>query len=216
MAEGTIFIISAPSGAGKTSLIQKILKNRENSIFSISFTTRPPRNNEINGKDYFFINNDQFKSMIENNEFLEFAKVHNYYYGTGKEYILKNLDNGKNVILDIDYQGARIVKSNLSGKKYDIVSIFIMPPSYSELKNRLEKRATDREDTISTRLKNAIVEMENALFYDYVIINRVFKDAYFDLSSIFRSNSLKTDNLKHKIDKIIKKYKEELHGTSNN
>jgi guanylate kinase len=216
MSKGTLFIISAPSGAGKSSLIRRILTEREDCIFSVSYTTRPARGRERHGIEYFFINESEFINMIEENLFLEYAKVHDYYYGTGKEYILKNLDNGKNVILDIDYQGARIVKSNLSGKKYDIVSIFIMPPSYSELKNRLEKRATDREDTISTRLKNAIVEMENALFYDYVIINRVFKDAYFDLSSIFRSNSLKTDNLKHKIDKIIKKYKEELHGTSNN
>jgi len=207
MAEGTIFIISAPSGAGKTSLIQKILKNRENSIFSISFTTRPPRNNEINGKDYFFINNDQFKSMIENNEFLEFAKVHNYYYGTGKDYVFKNIRKGKNVILDIDYQGAKIVKNNIKDTSISLISIFILPPSFEVLKERLVKRGTDSEEVINLRLKNALREIKHSLTYDYLIINDKLDKAFNELEAIFTCNSLKSEFIKDKVKEIIKSYK---------
>ena len=216
MRRGTLFIISAPSGAGKSSLIRRILSDRDDCIFSVSYTTRPPRGKEKHGKEYFFTEESKFMNMIDNNMFLEYAKVHNYYYGTSKEFILSNLDSGKNVILDIDYQGAKIVRNNLSKSQYGIVSIFIMPPSYEELKKRLERRGTDNEEIINRRLKNAIVEMENSLFYDYIIINSVFKEAYYDLASIFRSNSLKCSNLKEKIDKIIIRYKEELHGKSHN
>ncbi len=207
MAEGTIFIISAPSGAGKTSLIQKILSTRDDSVFSISYTTRPPRENEINGKDYFFIDNDKFRSMIAKNEFLEYANVHNYYYGTGKEYVFQNIQKGKNIILDIDYQGANIVKKNLSNTDIDVVSIFILPPSFEVLKERLINRGTDSEKVINTRLKNAKKEIENSLNYDYLIVNDNFEEAFYNLNSIFNSNSLKARFMKNRVKNILKNYK---------
>ncbi len=216
MSKGTLFIISAPSGAGKSSLIRRILTDRNDCVFSVSYTTRAPRGREKHGKEYFFINENDFINMIERGLFLEYAKVHNHYYGTEKNFILKQLDSGRNVIVDIDWQGARIIKENLKNYNYTIASVFILPPSFKELKRRLEKRATDNAETIRKRLINAAIEMENFYFYDYVIINSVFKEAYYDLASVFRSNTIKTCNLKDKITSIITHYKEELHGTSNN
>jgi guanylate kinase len=216
MKKGSLYIISAPSGAGKSSLIRRILRERENTLFSVSYTTRPPRGREVNGKDYFFVSEDKFLKMIEENLFFEYAKVHNYYYGTEKTFILNNLQKGNDVILDIDYQGAQIILNNFKNITYNVVTIFILPPSYKELRDRLERRGTDKKETIELRLKNAVKEMENCFFYDYVIVNKIFKKAYYDLLSIFRSNSLKTINSKDKIKNILLKYKEELNGKSNN
>ena len=214
--KGTLFIISAPSGTGKSSLIRKLLKKRDNTIFSISYTTRPRRKNETEGKDYFFIDENKFNQMVKKDMFLEYAKVHNYFYGTSKQFIFDNLNNGMDIILDIDVQGAKLVKKNISGTDYHVITIFIMPPSYNELKSRLEKRGTDSKETINTRLKNSIVELEESLFYDYVIINDVFQQAFFDLLAIFRSNSLKPYKLKLKIETIINQFKEEFNGKSYN
>lgn len=208
--KGTLFIISAPSGAGKTTLINKILENFKDLVFSISYTTRPPRRNEKNNVDYFFVSEKKFQNMIDENDFLEYAKVHDHYYGTGKNFVIKNLDKGSNVILDIDFQGAKIVKKSMQNLEYDIVTIFILPPSYDELKKRLENRGTDKKEVIETRLKNALIEMENSLFYDYIIINENLDHAYNDLCSIFRTNRLKKDSMKRKVIDIIDDYKKKL------
>jgi len=209
---GNLYIISAPSGAGKTTLIKKFLKEHKSFIFSISYTTRPKRKLEINGKDYFFVSQKTFEQMIENNKFLEYAKVHDNYYGTGKDFVLENLNKGKHVILDIDYQGAKKVKENLDLNKYHVIGIFIFPPSYNELKKRIEKRGQDSEDIINKRLKNALEEMKNYIYYDYIIVNDIFNKAYKELSSIIIAETLKKDLVENKINNLIKKYEEDLNG----
>ncbi len=208
MKKGSLFIISAPSGAGKTSLIQEILKKRENLDFSISYTTRPPRKNEVHGKDYFFIDYNKFQFMINNNEFLEYANVHNYFYGTGKMHVFKKIEKGNDVILDIDYKGANIVKNNLKNSNINIISIFIVPPSFKVLKDRLISRGTDSEEIINIRLKNALEEIKHCSSYDYIIINDNFSEAVKNLEAIFISNSLKTNLLQDKVKKIIQSYTE--------
>jgi len=205
--KGTLYIISAPSGAGKSSLIRNILKQRKNIIFSISYTTRPPRNNERNGKDYFFVNEEKFFEMINKGLFLEYAKVHNFYYGTEKNFILKNLDQGNDIILDIDYQGAKIVKNNIKDTSISLISIFILPPSFEVLKERLVKRGTDSEEVINLRLKNALREIKHSLTYDYLIINDKLDKAFKELEAIFTCNSLKSEFIKDKVKEIIKSYK---------
>ncbi len=206
MAKGTIFIISAPSGAGKTSLIKKLLEEIDNIVFSISYTTRAPRGSEVDGKDYFFISESKFKQMIDKEEFLEYAKVHNHYYGTGKDYVLKNINSGKDIVLDIDWQGAKIVKDNLNQKEINLISIFILPPSFEALKERLLNRGTDSEEVINLRLKNALKEIEQSLTYDYLIINDNFSVAFDNLYAIFKSNRLKSCYMQEKVEKIIKSY----------
>ena len=152
--KGTIFIVSSPSGCGKTTIIRNFLKKHKDFYFSISHTTRKKRPKEQNGKDYFFVSKKEFENMIKEDKFLEWAVVHNEYYGTSKEIVLHKIKNGINVILDIDVQGAKKIKNNETLKNYDIVLIFIFPPSYDELKRRILKRGQDDENSIKIRLQN--------------------------------------------------------------
>lgn len=182
--EPILFVISAPSGAGKTSLWKEILKKVENITISVSATTRPPRKGEVDGKDYIFISEKNFKDMLEKNEFLEWAEVHGYLYGTP----LKNIEDAKklnsDVILEIDVQGAKKIKEK---GKVDAVYIFILPPSYDELKKRLLKRGDLPQTEIERRLKNALKELEMGEFYDYLIINDNFEKACDELRAIIIS-----------------------------
>ncbi len=180
-AAGRLFIVSAPSGAGKTTLIRYILKRIPSLSYSISHTTRPPRKNEKHGMDYFFISQSEFKKKISRNYWLEWAQVHHHYYGTSKKFVKSNLENGKSLILDIDIQGARqIMESNL-----DIISIFIMPPSFDSLSERLKARGTDSEQVINTRLNNARKEMDQREIYQHVVVNDDLDQAVEDLYHIF-------------------------------
>lgn len=179
--KGLLFIISAPSGAGKTTLVRYVLSQRGDLAYSISHTTRAPRENEKNGEDYFFITPAAFEKKIENNQLLEWAKVHDNYYGTSREFVEQTLETGRSLILDIDVQGAlQIMESNL-----DPVSIFIMPPSVDELENRLRKRGTDSEDVIATRLHNAKLEIEHCMDYRYIVVNDRLEKAKRDLLDVF-------------------------------
>jgi len=178
-----LFIVSAPSGSGKTTLCNMLLQKYGNEIyFSVSCTTREKRQGEREGVDYFFLDEGSFKKMIENNEFAEWANVYGFYYGTPKPRIDEALNQGKNVLLDIDVQGAAKIK-----KVYpDAVSIFIMPPSIEELRRRLTKRATDPDEIIEHRLTIAKKEMAGADKYDYVIVNDELDKAFARLEKIYR------------------------------
>ena len=173
--QGIIVILSSPSGAGKTSLVKEIsLKN--NYSISISHTTREPRSNEINGKHYFFINQDEFKKLISKGKFLEHAKVFNNYYGSSKDIVFEKLDKGQNVIFDIDWQGTEQIKEKKL--KYKIITIFVLPPSRKELYNRLLNRDANDKKNAMERMKqfdNDVVHWKN---YDLVVINDDFKKCY--------------------------------------
>lgn len=182
---GTLFVISAPSGAGKTTLIRSVLPKVENLSYSVSHTTRVPREGEINGKDYFFVTEQEFISLIDQNMMLEWAKVHGNYYGTSLAFVRDTLKNGANLILDIDVQGAKQVMTLYP----DCVSIFIMPPSMKTLRQRLEQRGTDAPDVIETRLKNAEEEMAQKDLYSHVLVNDQLEQAISDLYDIFQGKT---------------------------
>ncbi|RKQ61747.1 guanylate kinase [Thermovibrio guaymasensis] len=185
---GLLIVISAPSGTGKTTLTRMLLKEFPNIEFSISFTTRKPRPGEVNGKDYWFISREEFLKRIEEGDFLEWAEVYGNLYGTSKSQVLKALNEGKDVLLDIDTQGALQVKKNFP----EAVLIFILPPSLEELERRLRNRGTDPEEVIEKRLKVAREEIKRAKFYDYIVVNDVLEVAYNKLKSIISAEKCKT------------------------
>ncbi|MCK4838656.1 MAG: guanylate kinase [Desulfobulbaceae bacterium] len=174
MTNGQLYIVSAPSGAGKTTILKPVMADLPALSFSVSHTTRPPRAGEIDGQDYHFVNRADFTRMRNNHEFLEFAEVHGNLYGTSLKAVISQLDSGTDVILDIDVQGARQIKAN---KDIHPVTIFIVPPSLAELKKRLTGRATDTEETIRLRLENSLKEMASLDLYDHVIINDELDEA---------------------------------------
>ena len=179
---GKLIIFAAPSGAGKSSLIKKIIKDSENNLeLSVSATTRLPREGEIHGKDYFFISEKEFNELKNNQAFLEFANVHGHQYGTIKSFVDEKLEEGIHVILDIDVQGFTQIQSAIIK---DIVSIFIIPPSFDELKRRLILRGLDSNDVIDKRLENARKELEQAENFDYLVLNDDFNMAYNEITSI--------------------------------
>lgn len=190
---GKLFIVSAPSGAGKTSLCNGLIRKYLHLKYSISYTTRKPRRNEENGKDYFFVNEEEFRRMRDNGEFIEWAVVHENYYGTSASFIIRQLESGYDVILDIDPQGARILKKKLGFGVY----IFIVASSMKELEARLKKRRSESEEKINKRLKNARKEVEYYRNYDYLIVNDNYDKAFKELESIFIAEHLKTSEIKN-------------------
>ena len=199
--KGQILIISGPSGSGKSTLLSRLLKEENDLYFSISSTTRAPRQGETEGVNYYFINKDEFKKGIDAGEFLEWAFVHGNYYGTSLKPVLKALKEGKIAIFDIDVQGFNIAKSKFAE---NITSVFITTASKNELKSRLQNRGTDSAQTIEKRLINAVGEMEHILEYDYFLINDDLQNCYENLRGILRSMRLKTSNLDAK--EIINKW----------
>lgn len=184
---GHIFVISAPSGAGKSSLVDALIKKDPNIQLSISHTTRKMRPNEIDGVNYFFINQAQFKQMIDENQFIEYAEVYGNYYGTNIKTIQQFLDNGRDIILEIDHQGAMQIKNIFP----DAVLIFIAPPSLATLEHRLRQRNTDDESIIQKRIVCANDDMSHQHKFDYVVINDNFNDAVDQLYSIILLNHVK-------------------------
>lgn len=195
---GKLFVVSAPSGAGKTSLCNKLIKKYPDLKYSISYTTRKPRKSEEEGRDYFFVDEIQFKQMIEKGEFVEWAVVHENYYGTSAGFINRQLENGYDVILDIDPQGARILKKRLGYGIY----IFIVASSLKELESRLKKRRSESEEKINKRLQNAQKEVKYYRDYDYLILNDNYNKAFNELESIFIAEHLKTSEIE-KIEDIM-------------
>jgi guanylate kinase len=182
--KGRLFILSAPSGAGKTTLCKEILKRFPDMRYSISHTTRAPRADEHNGVDYFFISKDEFEKNIQDGKWLEWAKVHDNYYGTSLDFIERNLAEGRSILLDIDVAGAKQILSRLPQS----LAIFILPPSFETLKDRLELRGTDSPETIAMRLKNAEDEIAQKHFYHHLVINDSLNDAVEQLSDIIASH----------------------------
>ena len=175
-----LFIIAAPSGCGKTSLVKALLKNSKNLAVSVSHTTRKPRKGEIDGENYHFVSNETFEQMISNNDFLEYAEVFGNMYGTAKTNIYEKLDSNINIILEIDWQGARQVRQNMP----EAVSIFILPPSKNVLLERLTTRGQDDKATISERMENSEKEMSHYNEFGYLIINDQFDSALNNLKAI--------------------------------
>ena len=187
--KGNVYIIAAASGTGKTSLVKVLIESLDDIAISISHTTRPKREDEREQESYFYINEDEFKQMIANNEFLEYAKFLDNYYGTSRSWVEQQLKNGIDVILEIDWQGARQIKQQLP----ESISIFILPPSKEELQRRLENRNQDDKNTIVKRLSVAHKEIANCFDFDYIVINDKFDVALVDLRSIIRSQRLRKE-----------------------
>lgn len=187
---GRLYIISAPSGAGKSTLCT-MMRNKYNNIeYSVSYTTREPRQNEVNGKDYYFVSVDKFKEMISKDLFLEWAEVHGNYYGTSREIIDLALENGIDIFLDIDPQGAMQLKEKLNGKA---VFIFLTAPSIDELRNRLNKRGTEASHIIDKRISNAMKEITYFNNYDYVIINDNSAQAFIELEAVYIAEKVRAN-----------------------
>ena len=179
--DGAIIILSSPSGAGKTTLVKK-LSLIENFEVSISYTTRIPRLNEVNGKDYYFINTEDFNELIKKNELLEYAEVFNNFYGSSKKKITDNLRIGKNVIFDIDWQGTKQIKEKKLNFK--LISIFILPPSKKTLINRLSERENNDEKIISERMKKFEIDVKHWVDYDFVVINDDLQTCFYEIKNI--------------------------------
>jgi len=181
MEIGNLFIVSAPSGTGKTTILKRIISEMENIMFSVSHTTRPPRPGEKDGVDYYFVEKDAFKKMQEQDLFHEWAEVHGNLYGTSRNAVQKIIDQGKDIILDIDVQGGLQAMDKVGDKG---IFIFILPPCLQELEKRLVNRGTESESVIATRLKNAQGEIKIMEQYDYVIVNDSVAEAVDVLKSI--------------------------------
>jgi len=198
--KGIIFVISAPSGAGKTTLCRNVLESMPDIKFSVSYTTRSPRQGEVDGVHYNFANKEEFRRMIANSEFIEWAEVHNNFYGTSRKKIAEMTSAGIDILLDIDVQGARQVRKSLP----DSVLIFILPPSFEALQERLTGRMTDTDEVIERRLKKAADEIREYKNYDYVIVNDVMENALTELKSVIIAERVRTYRLNSRlIEKIF-------------
>ncbi|WP_342616524.1 guanylate kinase [Rhodoferax sp. GW822-FHT02A01] len=184
---GNLFVVAAPSGAGKSSLVKALLELDSHVQPSVSHTTRPPRGQEKHGREYFFVSNSEFDAMVAADAFVEWAHVHSQRYGTSKKAIEERMSQGADVILEIDFQGALQIKKIFS----NAVCIFILPPSWEELRSRLERRGEDAPEVIELRMKNAQAEVAQVDKFDFVIINELFDRALFDLKAIVHSQRLK-------------------------
>lgn len=184
---GTLYVVAAPSGAGKTTLVRLLLEEEHSVHLSISTTTRDPRPGETDGCEYHFVSVADFRTKIERGEFLEWAEVHGNFYGTSKKWIADQLASGADVLLEIDWQGAQQVRSIFPGA----IGIFILPPSLEELERRLTGRGTDNNEVISRRLAAAQAEMRHVGEFDYVIINDSLEQALTDLRSVVRASGLR-------------------------
>lgn len=191
--KGIFFVVSAPSGAGKTSLCRDVSGQTENLEFSISHTTRPPRPGEVDGKDYFFIPEDVFKQKCDHGDFIEWAKVHGHLYGTSRSLLSDRADRGIDVILDIDSQGAMILKRQLEGGIY----IYILPPSLDSLKVRLLKRGLDSSEEISRRLQKAKDEIRHHRQYHYLIVNQDYEAAKNNLNAVILAERVRMRQADH-------------------
>ena len=199
MSKGTLYIVSAPSGAGKTSLVKALVDDTDNIMVSVSHTTRVMRDGEKEGVDYHFVKQEEFLSMVDGGDFLEHAKVFDNYYGTSQQHVEQQLLQGHDVILGIDWQGAQQVRKQFQ----DSLSIFILPPSSEALKDRLQNRGQDDESIINRRMSDAVNEMSHYAEFDYIIVNDDFDFALLELGSIFRANRLRQLQQERKLENLL-------------
>ncbi|MCD6359435.1 MAG: guanylate kinase [Armatimonadetes bacterium] len=197
-----VFIVSAPSGSGKSTLLGRVLAADAHLLFSVSYTTRAPRGKEVDGKDYCFISREEFEERIGRGEFLEWAKVFDHYYGTHRRFYDQAVAEGKDLVLDIDVQGARQLKSRFP----EAVSIFILPPSREVLEQRLRARSEDSDEVIERRLRGAVSEIRNYHLYDYVIVNRDVAKATESLAAIFKAERERRKNKEEEIRPILETF----------
>ena len=197
-----LFIIAAPSGCGKTSLVEALIKKTNNLCVSVSHTTRPPRPDEVNGINYYFVSINEFDEMIKNNAFVQNATVFDNHYGSSTKLIREKLDEGVDVILEIDWQGARQVKENMP----NAISIFILPPSNEALLGRLQQRAQDNDETINKRMSDAQNQMQHFNEFDYLVINDDFSSALNDLNLIICKPDKASERFSLSLSEQSKKY----------
>ena len=197
--EGLIMIISAPSGAGKTTLCRELLKRFPAMKESISYTTRQPRSGEVHGEDYFFVSRDEFQLMIAEDAFAEWAEVHDNLYGTAMKTLEEARKGGVDLVLDIDCQGALKLKEQFEGGSY----VFILPPSMAELRRRLESRSSDAAEVIERRIAGAAAEIKEARWYDYIIINDRIEVAFEELSAIVTAHNHRTFRMLEQVSKLF-------------
>jgi guanylate kinase len=195
----TVFIVSAPSGSGKTTLVSRLLASVSGLMFSVSYTTRKPRGDEVDGHSYRFVSREDFEAMIGRDEFLEWAEVFGNYYGTHRGILEEAQALGKDLVLDIDVQGARQLRSRIP----EAVSVFILAPSRQILEQRLRARGEDREDVIERRLREAAEEIRNYSRYDYVLINRDLDESEATLSAIVRAERVRRTRIEEQIRPIL-------------
>jgi len=200
---GKLIVISAPSGTGKTTLVKRLLEKESNMIASVSFTTRPRRENEIEGVDYFFVDRSKFRQMVVMDEFLEHATVFDNYYGTQKKIVSNNLQKGLNVILEIDWQGAQQIREKMS----DCVMIFLIPPSKNVLLSRLKNRGTDSEEEIENRFNQAVLDLNESSKFDHVLVNDQIDQAVDNIVLCIQGNLNKT-NQSRKVDQALESFLE--------
>jgi guanylate kinase len=201
--KGILFIITSPSGGGKGTLIKEILRTMENISYSVSFTTRKMREGEVHGKDYFFVSPDEFESLVRQGDFLEYANVHGNFYGTLQRQVKMETESGRDIILEIDVQGAESVKAKMP----EAVSVFILPPSFEVLRNRLISRRTESEADLQIRLKNAKTEVKYYKQFDYVIINEEKTKAVENLRSVIAAERLRSVRQTEDVESIINSFK---------
>lgn len=200
MSGGFLLVLSGPSGSGKGTVSQAIMKENKEIVFSTSVTTRTPRPGEVNGENYFFVSKTKFEQMVEKDELLEHAFVHTNYYGTPKQFVFDQIENGEIVLLEIDVQGALQIK-----KKYkEAVFIFLIPPTMEELRNRLVKRDTESEEEINTRFKNAFRELDFVGEYDYFVINDKVSQSVIDIENIIAAEKLRVKRHKDIKSEVLK------------
>lgn len=199
---GTLFVVSSPSGGGKGTIIRHVLDVVPNLSYSVSFTTRAPRNNEMNGREYFFIGRQVFEEMVAAGEFLEWACVHGNFYGTAKRQVAEETAAGVDIVLEVDVQGAESVRE----LPLDSVSVFILPPSFEVLRERLIARGTDSAEELEVRLRNAPIELRQYSAFDYVIINDEVERAAGQLASIIHAERARCERQENLVREVIKKF----------
>ncbi|MGH9874861.1 MAG: guanylate kinase [Pyrinomonadaceae bacterium] len=199
---GILFVVSSPSGGGKGTLIRRVMNQVPNLSYSVSFTTRAPRNGEVDGREYFFVTTEQFEAMVAAGEFLEWAQVHSKLYGTARQQVMREIAAGRDIILEVDVQGAASVRSLLA----DSVSIFILPPSFEILKQRLEARGTDSPEELGLRLRNAHLELKDYSAFQYVILNDELDRAANQMTAIVHAERARLSRQETKVRRIVEAF----------
>ena len=196
---GILFVVSSPSGGGKGTLIQRVLNKVPNLSYSVSFTTRAPRNGEVDGREYFFVASEKFEQMVAAGEFLEWAHVHGKLYGTHRQQVAREISEGRDIILEVDVQGAASVRALMA----DSVSIFILPPSFEVLRQRLQARGTDSPEELDLRLRNAPTELKDYSAFQYVIINDDVDRAAGEMTAIVQAERARLSRQEPRVKRVV-------------